>query len=84
MKNIRGKSVKKSRDWIQEKKVKIHILKTEQIWNAEMGQIWNAEICRTVPGGRGRMSDQTQSSPAEREKTNFDATKLVKVFFYGD
>ena len=39
-------------------------------------------IFRTVPGGKGRTSDLTPSSLAEREKTNFETTIRVKDFLW--
>ena len=38
-------------------------------------------ISRTGPEGRARMSDRTPSSPAEREKTNFDQRPGLQSFF---
>ena len=87
MKNIRGKSVKKSRDWIQEKKVMWssyrHMKKkTDTKLKTSKKITIECWICRTVPEGRERMSDLIPSSLAEREKTNFDSRRFVKDFLW--
>ena len=91
MKNIRGKSVKKSRDWIQEKKVNdcwdsMTPTHTNTKHKMEMKFFLNPASCdqwisRTGPEGRARMSDRTPSSPAEREKTNFDRRPRLQIFY---
>ena len=43
MKNIRGKSVKKSRDWIQEKKVSLHSIKNYKLYNSGIKLLQDVE-----------------------------------------
>ena len=66
--------------WIVETRrqhILIQIQNMRRKWSSSCDQ-W---ISRTGPEGRARMSDRTPSSPAEREKTNFDQRPGLQSFF---